>query len=117
MEYNFTMSRDSEVGEVRKKLEKKFPGYHFSLNNQLLELEDDDILDDIMDDDDMLTATRHDPRKDPERNASVNMENDSDSVVAIVNKKTEKPMILKARSTNILNFGLLALFGVITVFR
>ena len=119
MEYEFTMPRDSEVGEVRKKLERleAFKGCHFSLNNQLLELEDDDILDEVMDEDDMLTATLHDPRKDPERNRPANIENDSNSIVTIINRRTNKPMTLKAQSTNILNLSALAFLRIITVFR
>ena len=116
MEHVFLMSRDSTVGDVRRLLEEKYPEVHFSLNNQLLELEDDDILGHVIDDDDMITANRHDPRNEA-RYIKANVQNESGSIVAIINKRNNKPVILEGKSTNILNLSKLAYMRIITVFR
>ena len=116
MEHEFLMSRDSTVGDVRRLLEEKYPEVHFSLNNQLLELEDDDILGHVIDDDDMITAIRHDPRK-ADRYTKADVRNETESIVVIINKRNNKPVIMEANSTNIVNLSKIALMRTITVFR
>ena len=110
------MSRDSTVGDVKRLLEDIYSGVNFSLNNKLLELEDDDILGHVIDDDDMITANRHDPRNEA-RYIKANVQNESGSIVAIINKRNNKPVILEGKSTNILNLSKLAYMRIITVFR
>ena len=116
MEHEFLMSRDSTVGDVRRLLEEKYPEVHFSLNNQLLELEDDDILGHVIADDDMITAIRHDPRK-ADRYTKADVRNETESIVVIINKRNNKPVIMEANSTNIVNLSKIALMRTITVFR
>ena len=114
-EYEFHMSKELKVKNISEKLEKLFPGCHFYLNNQLLELDNDDKLDDVMDDGDMLTATKHDPSG--LRATGTNIQSDSDSIITLINKRDKKPIILKPHTTNFLNVSSLAYKRIITVFR
>ena len=88
----------------------------FSINNHLLELEDDDILDEMMDDEDTLTAVKHEPSKE-DRWRYYDLENDSESIVVIINKRTKQPMIIPALAVQTLRLSSVAYRRTITVFR
>ena len=101
---------------MERKLQHIYPEALFSFNNQLLELEDDDFLKDVIDKDDTITARKQEPQNE-DRWKVANLENDSESIVVIINKRSKKPMILRAKSVSTLKLSSLALLRVITVFR
>jgi len=105
--------KQSSVENIRTTLEKMYPGATISVNNQLQELEDTDILESVYDPDDMLIANKFYPGD----RENINLENDSDSIVVIINKGNKKPMILEAKKAETLKLSALAYKRKICVFR
>merc|ERR1712227_104027 len=117
VEHEFDVAENSTVDVIRKHLKDIYPGEPiFSINNHLLELEDDDVLDEMMDDEDTLTAVKHEPSKE-DRWRYYDLENDSESIVVIINKRTKQPMIIPALAVQTLRLSSVAYRRTITVFR
>ena len=107
------MPRRAELRKLLDKLRQDFTGSHIFLNHQLTELQDDDILEDIYEEGDVLTAFRTPMNK--ERAAS-QIKNASDAIVVLVNKKRQ-PIFIKSGKTESYKWKALDFDPIITVFR
>ena len=107
------MPRNAELRKLLDKLRAQYPRSHVFLNNQLSELQCDDILDDIYDEGDVLTAFR--TEMNLERKVT-QMKNASDAIVVLVNKKRQ-PIFIKSGKTESYKWKALDFDPIITVFR
>ena len=106
------MAPDEMLREMFKKLEDKYPDSHIVMNLALTELQDDDILEDIFEEGDILTAFRAGQNK-----ARAQMiKNTSDAIVVLVDKKG-KPIFIKSGTEEKYKWKLTDFDRIITVFR
>ena len=106
------MAPTAMLSEVLKKLAEKYPDSHIFMNNELTELQDDDILEDIFEDGDILTAFRTGHNKV----RAQMIKNESDAIVVLVDKKG-KPMFIKSGTEEKYKWKLTDFDHIITVFR
>ena len=109
------MPRNAEIRKLLEKLREEFGRSHIFLNNQLTELQDDDILEDIYEEGDVLTAFRTAMNKERAAKAS-QIKNASDSIVVLVNKKRQ-PIFIKSGQEESYKWQALDFDPIITVFR
>ena len=109
------MPRNAELRQLLGKLREEFPGYHIFINNQLTELQDDDIIDDIYEEGDVLTAFRTEMNKERAA-AATKIKNDSDAIVVLVNDKRQ-PIFIKSGTEESYKWKALSFDPIITVFR
>ena len=107
------MPRNAEVRKLLDNLKAEYPGAHIFMNNQLSELQCDDILDDIYEEGDVLTAFR--TEMNMERTVS-QIKNASDAIVVLVNRKRQ-PIFIKSGNTESYKWKALNFDPIITVFR
>ena len=107
------MPRNAEVRKLLDNLKAEYPGAHIFMNNQLSELQCDDILDDIYDEEDVLTAFR--TEMNMERTVT-RIKNESDAIMVFVNQKRQ-PIFIKSGKTESYKWKALDFDPIITVFR
>ena len=107
----FQMPPEAELSEILTQLGRKYPG-HIFINNNLAELQDDDILGDIFEDGDVLTAFRTGHNKE----RAQMIKNNSDAIVVLVDKKG-KPMFIKSGTEEKYKWKMTDFDHIITVFR
>ena len=107
------MAPEAEVSEILTKMREKYLDSHISLNNKLTELQDDDVLEDIFEEGDVLTAFR---RANNNARATQSFKNESDAIVVLVDRKNQ-PMFIKSGNEKRYKWKALVFKRTITVFR
>ena len=106
------IARDGLVREILSQLDKKYPDSCILLNNKLYQLQDDDVIDDVFEEGDVLTAVKSQHNLD--RNAVVN--NNSGDVVVLMDKN-KQPIFVEPKNVQKWKWNPLNFFPTITVFR
>ena len=107
------MPRNAVLRKLLDNLKAEYPGSHIFMNSQLSELQCDDILDDIYDEEDVLTAFR--TKMNMERTVT-QIKNESDAIVVFVNKQRQ-PIFIKSGKKESYKWKALDFYPIITVFR
>ena len=94
-------------------LNQRFPGSYVSLNNAMSQLQEDDVIEDVYEEDDVLTAMKH--RHDSERNGKW-VDNRSGDMVVLMDKNN-RPMYVEPSNEQYWEFGILDLYPRLVVFR
>lgn len=105
------MSRSDQVSVVIKQLEEKYPGYHISMINQLTQLQDDDIMEDIFEEGDVLTAIK--TKEGMDRADILNASGD----VVVLESKNRQPIFLEPQCDQTWSRRVFDFSPAMTVFR
>ena len=99
-----------------KILDKKYPGSHYCLNNAMTPLQDDDIIEDVYEEEHVLTALQQ--KQDGERLKSSEkwVENKSGDIVILMDKN-KRPIHLEPRNEHLWQFSSLDFYPKMAVFR
>jgi len=111
---NITISRKSKVVEIMTVLNQKFPGSYVSLNNAMSHLQEDDIIEDVYQEEDVLTAVKQ--KHDVERNGGKWVDNRSGDIVVLMDKNN-RPIYVEPSNEQYWEFGILNLYPRLVVFR
>ena len=95
-------------------LNQKFPGSYVSLNNAMTQLQEDDIIEDVYQEEDVLTAVKQ--KHDIERNGGRWVDNKSGDIVVLMNKNN-RPVYVEPSNEQYWEFGALNLYPRLVVFR
>ena len=95
-------------------LNQKFPGSYVSLNNAMTQLQEDDIIEDVYQEEDVLTAVKQ--KHDIERNGGRWVDNKSGDIVVLMNKNN-RPVYVEPSNEQYWEFGMLDLYPRLIVFR
>ena len=109
------MPGNVEIRQILTKLRGQYPGSHMFMNNQLTELQDDDIIEDVYEEGDVLTAFRTPCNKERFQRAQ-KIKNESDAIVVLVDKK-KQPIFIKSGNEELYKWRALNFDHIITVFR
>merc|ERR1712025_709162 len=96
------VSRDVEVGEVMKPLEKLYPGSYITLNNKLTQLQEDDILSEVYQEGDVLTGLKM--KHNIERNGVKWCDKPSGDVVVLSNILTKQHLVVETKNEQTFQF-------------
>ena len=92
-------------------MEAKHPGSCIQLNNKLYQLQDDDVIDDVFEEGDILTALKS--KHNLERNATV--DNSSGDVVVLMDNN-KQPIFVEPKNVRMWKWNPINFFPTITVF-
>ena len=84
-------------------------------HNQLNKLEDDDVIQDCTEEGDLVTGIIKYPHND--RAFKKDLENDSGSILVVLDNKSKRPIFLESGYVEYLNINSLTLYPTILVFR
>ena len=109
------ISSKAQVGEITKILNQKHPGSHYCLNNAMTQLQDDDIIEDVYEEEDVLTAVQK--KQDAERLKNEKwVENKSGDIVILMDKN-KRPIHLEPSNEHLWQFSSLDFYPKMAVFR
>jgi len=111
-EEEFSIPRTATVKDVLKVLKEKFHGEYASLYNAATELQDDALIDDIYEEEDVLTAVPPPPK----RSVLKPIENCSDDQVILMDKK-QRPIFVQKQNEHVLKMHLLDFSPTLILFR
>ena len=111
-EEEFSIPRTATVKDVLKVLKEKFHGEYASLYNAATELQDDALIDDIYEEEDVLTAVPPPPK----RSVLKPIENCSDDQVILMDKK-QRPIFVPKQNEHFLKMQPLDFSPTLIVFR
>ena len=105
------IARDGLVREIISQLDKKYPDSCILLNNKLYQLQDDDVIDDVFEEGDVLTAVKSKCNQD-----RAVVKNNSGDVVVLMDKN-KQPIFVEPKNDQEWKWNPLNFFPTITVFR
>lgn len=111
---SITISRKGKVGEIINDLNQKFPGSFVSLNNAMSLLQEDDVIEDVYEEEDVLTAVKQ--KHDIERNVGKYVDNQSGDIVVLMDRNN-RPIYVEPSNEQFWEFSLLDLYPRLVVFR
>lgn len=111
-EEEFSIPRTATVKDVLKVLKEKFHGEYASLYNAATELEDDALIDDIYDEEDVLTAVPPPPK----RSAPKPIKNCSDDQVILMDMN-DRPIFIEKQIEHNLKMNIWNFYPSLIVFR
>ena len=95
-------------------LDQKFPGSYVYLNNALSQLQEDDIIEDVYQEEDVLTAVKL--KHDIERFGGKWVDNKSGYIVVLL-RRNGKPTYIEPSNEQFWEFGFLDFYPKLVVFR
>ena len=113
--FNVKVDPKDHVGNLREKLGPTFVNASIFFHNQLNKLEDDDVIQDCMEEGDLVTGIIKYPHND--RAFKKDLENDSGSILVVLDNKSKRPIFLESGYVEYLNINSLTLYPTILVFR
>merc|ERR1711953_94581 len=108
------VSRDVQVGEVMKPLEKRYPGSYVTLNNKLTQLQEDDILSEVYQEGDVLTGLKM--KHNIERNGVKWCDKPAGDVVVLSNIVTKQHLVVETKNEQIFQFKPTEYAPVVSIF-
>ena len=92
----------------------KYPGSHFSLNNAMSQLQEDDIIEDVYQEEDVLTAVKL--KHDTPRFGGKYVDTRSGDIVVLMGRNG-KPSYLQPKNEQLWEIGFLDFYPKLVVFR